>query len=295
MRIAFLILICMITSWPAKASWNLNNDYLSKITETEFETNVRFEDLDFSDRPEVTVWLEQMDQALDALPRLAVNLDLKLDHQGKVTALYLLYSEDNDNEELKDFLASLLESSFPLMPEAIDKSTVFNLDCSAMYLERQASVQSKMDLLNQKKQLAENSHIKLLEPEYIDYPRLGELMKFTYADQVFLARIIDVKKDFFDIELELIKDDSLKKVLQDQFYRIERSGKNSHDTCSVVLQSGLNHALSAGIFSAIGSHGLIPGVAALLGMSGTILQERERQESFDLVKGQTIKFKEIKT
>lgn len=134
----------------------------------------------------------------------------------------------------------------------------------------------------------------LIEPRFIDYPYIGEQLILKINNIKCTAIIVDIANDYFDILVAKSEETFLPKVLLDHAFRVQRSGENSHETCSVAIRSGLNSSLGASLM--LPTNVFILGLAALLGMSGAILQANEIQDSFNLEAGGDIsyKIKEIK-
>jgi hypothetical protein len=130
--------------------------------------------------------------------------------------------------------------------------------------------------------------LELLEPGYIDYPRIGETLVFQLNDSQhkgfkLYTHIISVEDQAMLVKLNRVND-----KLIDLVFRIDGPSKDSRSTLATVINSGLGSAIGAGISASVASNGIIPGVLALTNMTGTLMKEREELLSFNLVKGDEV-------
>ncbi len=300
-----LLLLFLSLTQPVNAlGYSEHISYLSKIMPSVSMSTSSFEDIDLASNPEVLLWLKDLDTKLDPnyLSTYDAELLLNFDKDGHISAISLNDLGISDLDKFQIFITKLQTLKANPLPAKINSEMMFKLDAKTLYIERNESYLTK---LNAQSSVSKNSEfdpaqllsyfqanpsviLELVEPNYIDYPYIGETLVFLlndphYKGSKLYTNIINIQSNAMLVQLNRVGD-----KLIDLVFRIDRPSKNSRSTLATVINSGLGSALGAGITASVASHGIIPGVLALTSMAGTTMKERDELLSFNLVKGDKV-------
>jgi len=134
---------------------------------------------------------------------------------------------------------------------------------------------------------------KLIEPQFVDFPYLGESFNFLLDDSLMLkAKVMDLKPKAIWFRSSYAEHQGCPLHI-DLVFKVERPKTDSHDTCNVALASGLGAAVSADIPMSITTYGILPGALVIAGAVGAALQEHEQLKSFDFKHGDFLSLSDI--
>lgn len=288
MRITVLILL-VFCSLSVRAEFEYDQ-YLNKVVpgldqnKTEF-----FKNLDHD--AETLAWLEKVD-ALLKFGNYDASFFLNIGADGSITGIELEELRATDPEKFKSFIAKLISFKFPALPKDLH-DTVFNLDARTLYLDRKLEiVDQEKKVLKEKIQFADfdtaELNLKLEEPRYIDYPAVGEELIFSSDDgSIIRTKVLEVHKDGMRVIAHQIKKGDQVNHLN-LVFNVERPKNGSHRILKAALESSFAAATLAGAGASISSDGIMPGVFALMGMTGAVIEEHEKNRSFNFVRGDKI-------
>lgn len=308
MRLILSLTLVILVIQPALAlGYSEHILYLSKIIVPVTRQVSDFSDIDLSANPDLLSWLKDLDAKLNPCYLGTYDADLLLNFaaDGHIAAISVNVLREQNLDKFKSFIAKLQTLQAQPLPAEISLETVFKLNARMLYIERSESYLGKLNAESSKLNVQENpgfniaellnyfqanSEIKveLLEPGYIDYPRIGEALTFHLKDVQYkglklYANVISLEDKAMLVKLNRVGD-----KLIDLVFRIDRPSKDSRSTLATVINSGLGSAMGAGITASLASNGIIPGVLALTNMTGTLMKERGELLSFNLVKGDEV-------
>lgn len=295
--IAFIIFFCSFSFANAAFEYD---EYLEKILNRVDLRSEFFKNKDCDINAEL--WLEKVDSILDPdyLGTYDANFFISLNSDGTLSGIEIEELRETDQEKFKNFIASLLAFRFPELPVGM-QNYVFNLDARTLFIDRKIDqarlVKSDFSRFDsEKKELSFyefGNNFNLLKPSYVDRPAIGEEMLFSNSDGLLLkAKVIDVEKNSFKI-LAYKAEKEGNSFHINRTFKIESFKKGSQNTFKTVLDSGFGAATLSGLGSSVATDGIMPGALALMGMTGAVLQESEKNQSFDFVRGDKISLTEF--
>ena len=304
--INFLLLVIFIIQPVSALGYTEHINYLAKVIPEVSMSASSFADIDLTTNTELVSWLKDLDTKLNPrqLGTYGADFLLSFSTDGHINAISVSELREQNLDKFRFFIAKLQTVQAQPLPSKISSETVFKLDGHMLYLERN---ESYLKTVNGTRSTVNGSHVEfitselvnyfqssseirveLLEPGYIDYPRVGEALVFQLNDPQYkglklYAHIISIEDQAMLIKLNRANDKLINLV-----FKINRPSKDSRSTLVTVINSGLGSAMGAGLTASVASHGIVPGVLALTNMAGTLMQEREELLSFNLIKGDEV-------
>lgn len=268
-------------------------DYLSKTVEAVDDFSPRFSQTELTNHNDILLWLENIDSKLSVndLTNYDSELLISFANNGYINKISIAELNEDNFEKFKVLISKLENYKFAELPQSIDPNTVFKLDTSTLYLERNPSylkvqnleknnnrnVEENIKLLNGLKQI----EAELLKPNYIDYPNIGEILTLKInKDLIVNAKVIQQSNKSITVSIKQIDN-----RLVNWLFTINKPHKDFHSSGSRILASGLSAAASAGIAGSISSYGILPGALGIASSLGTALKEINDQVSFNLSRG----------
>jgi hypothetical protein len=131
--------------------------------------------------------------------------------------------------------------------------------------------------------------LELIEPSYVDYPEIGELLVFKLKqDQYLKATVAAIDSKSLLLKLVSLEQGS-NKEFDDVFLRIARPIKDKQELVATIIGSTMASALSAGILSSTMSYGIVPATLAVASMTSTLIKSKQQLLSFNLSRGDKVR------
>lgn len=291
-----LILILVLCLQPVSASYSEHLEYLSKLVNPVSGLSPEFNQLDLDQ--ESIAWLNQLDRELDPskFGTYDASLLLNFDRAGYISAITLanLNSVSGNLDDFSSLIAKLLTIHAGQLPKKIDTATVFRLDTSLLFVDRKlvrrtdtAAVRVVApDLITS---LSSEMELELIEPSYVDYPEIGELLVFKLKqDQYLKATVAAIDSKSLLLKLVSLEEGS-NKEFDDVFLRIARPIKDKQELVATIIGSTMASALSAGILSSTMSYGIVPATLAVASMTSSMIKSKQQLLSFNLSRGDKVR------
>lgn len=291
-----LILILVLCLQPVSASYSHHLEYLSKLVNPVSSLSPEFNQLDLDQ--ETITWLNQLDRELDPskFGTYDASLLLNFDRAGYISAITLanLNSTSGNLDDFSSLIAKLLTIHTGQLPMQIATDTVFRLDASLLFIDRKlvrridtAAVRVVApDLITS---LSPEMELELIEPSYVDYPEIGELLVFKLKqDQYLKATVAAIDSKSMLLKLVSIEEGS-NKEFDDVFLRMARPIKDKRELVATIIGSTMASALSAGILSSTMSYGIVPATLAVASMTSTMIKSKQQLLSFNLSRGDKVR------
>ncbi|MDA0771622.1 MAG: hypothetical protein O3C63_01630 [Cyanobacteria bacterium] len=247
---------------------------------------------------ESIAWLNQLDRELDPskFGTYDASLLLNFDRAGYISAITLanLNSVSGNLDDFSSLIAKLLTIHAGQLPKKIDTATVFRLDTSLLFVDRKlvrrtdtAAVRVVApDLITS---LSSEMELELIEPSYVDYPEIGELLVFKLKqDQYLKATVAAIDSKSLLLKLVSLEEGS-NKEFDDVFLRIARPIKDKQELVATIIGSTMASALSAGILSSTMSYGIVPATLAVASMTSSMIKSKQQLLSFNLSRGDKVR------
>ena len=286
----------MLCLQPVSASYSEHLEYLSKLVNPVSGLSPEFNQLDLDQ--ESIAWLNQLDRELDPskFGTYDASLLLNFDRAGYISAITLanLNSVSGNLDDFSSLIAKLLTIHAGQLPKKIDTATVFRLDTSLLFVDRKlvrrtdtAAVRVVApDLITS---LSSEMELELIEPSYVDYPEIGELLVFKLKqDQYLKATVAAIDSKSLLLKLVSLEEGS-NKEFDDVFLRIARPIKDKQELVATIIGSTMASALSAGILSSTMSYGIVPATLAVASMTSSMIKSKQQLLSFNLSRGDKVR------
>ena len=286
----------MLCLQPVSASYSQHLEYLAKLVDPVTSLSQEFNQLDLDQ--ESIAWLNQLDRELDPskFGTYDASLLLNFDRAGYISAITLanLNSASGNLDDFSSLIAKLLTIHTGQLPMQIATDTVFRLDASLLFIDRKSvrvtdiatETQAPTDLMTG---LLPQMELELIDPSYVDYPEIGELLVFKLKqDQYLKATVAAIDSKSMLLKLVSIEE-GLNKEFDDVFLRISRPIKDKRELVATIIGSTMASALSAGILSSTMSYGIVPGALALASMTSTVIKSKQELLSFNLSRGDKVR------
>lgn len=276
-------------------------NYINKITGTTSISAKNIWEISYSTT--IENWLSENEKILDKeiTTKYQSRLVISIDQTGNISGIELLDLEEKDFNKFKNLIAQLINIQFSPIPEfATNKGVKLILDTDLLFFERQAldylsdedqfkiqaTKQNSINELISKIQTKENLKAELLNPDFMDYPRIGEELSFKLEDgTVMKAHISNIARSKLLLEVHQLEYEQ-ERINTKLNFIVKNT--NSKNFTRELLNSALNTAIQGGILNGISSYGIVPGTLAIAGASGKALQLKDTTASFNWSKGDTI-------
>lgn len=281
-------------------------NYINKITGASSNSAKNIWEISYL--PAIENWLIENEKILDKeiTIKYKSRLVISINQSGSITGIELLDLKEKDFNKFKDLIAQLNNIQFTSLEEFVSNEDLkLILDTDLLFFERQAinylsnedQFRTKpirpnnINELVSKIQTRENLKAELLNPDFMDYPRIGEELSFKLEDgTVMKAHISNISRSKLLLEVHQLKyeQESINTKLN---FIVKNT--NSKNFTRELLNSALNTALQGGILNGISSYGIVSGTLAIAGASGKALQLNDTTASFNWSKGDTIVLEKI--
>ncbi|MBT6842689.1 MAG: hypothetical protein HOA17_02690 [Candidatus Melainabacteria bacterium] len=289
--LALVIVFCL---QAVSASYSEHLEYLSKLVNPVSGLSPEFNQLDLDQ--ESIAWLNQLDKQLDPskFGTYDASLLLNFDRAGYISAISLENLNEARIDDFSSLIAKLLTIQAGQLPKKIDTATVFRLDTSLLFVDRKLVRRSDTaavrvvtpDLITS---LPAAMELELIEPSYVDYPEIGELLVFKLKqDQYLKATVAAIDSKSLLLKLVSLEQGS-NKEFDDVFLRIARPIKDKQELVATIIGSTMASALSAGILSSTMSYGIVPATLAVASMTSTLIKSKQQLLSFNLSRGDKVR------
>ena len=276
--LALVIVFCL---QAVSASYSEHLEYLSKLVNPVSGLSPEFNQLDLDQ--ESIAWLNQLDKQLDPskFGTYDASLLLNFDRAGYISAISLENLNEARIDDFSSLIAKLLTIQAGQLPKKIDTATVFRLDTSLLFVDRKLVRRSDTaavrvvtpDLITS---LPAAMELELIEPSYVDYPEIGELLVFKLKqDQYLKATVAAIDSKSLLLKLVSLEQGS-NKEFDDVFLRIARPIKDKQELVATIIGSTMASALSAGILSSTMSYGIVPATLAVASMTSTLIKSKQQ-------------------
>lgn len=298
MAILTLLSNCLMT----RAYYSDHQAYLNKLISQPQNIEKTFVDYDNQNNFSIKNWLEKVDRQLNPqIFNYRGDFKFQLSQDGSIKTLAIDKLEEDDLVKFKSFLNNLLALRLPILPKDISEDTIFDLDGDLLYIRRKfhetllktgftslASSESVLKNTIDELKLKRELKLKLIKPNFLDYPNLGEELVFQdHNDLFFYAYVEELSKREIKLKFYKVANDK-NSMATDLAFKVERPKENSQISCNVVLSSGFAAGSQIGVGNAIASYGVIPGALTVLGMFGATLQEFETEKSYSFGRGDLV-------
>lgn len=305
-RLLGIILLGVLINSPATALLELSfyQNYLAKlIASRPAELSYKFfANYNWDHDPQVQSWLKQLDQDLQQLREFAYVADLAIVFaaDGSIKFLDLENITEQDFDKFKNLITKLSDFRTQALPESLREDLwVYDLDAKWLYVARNVvpePVKKLDDPIIQATlpdlKLDQQYTVKLLEPEFVDYPVIGQAILLQLDRNILDAKVWQVDKQHIYLDVHRILDinnqNPINLFAQQLVLSIDRPKNNSHEVLSTVIVSGLNFASQAGLQTSMASYGILPVGLAVVGMGAAVLKNNEEQLSFGLSRGDSL-------
>lgn len=302
--VMILIIFCLMSN-PVTASLTEFQQYLSKlIAPVDISRGDSFATHQVSASEQD--WLDEVDARFEAmsLDKHDAKFAMSFAEDGSVRALSLLSCAPNLSlGDFRSLVANLMAIRVPSLPATIRTYTVFELDANWSYVDRPSHEPIAMTA-NYSENLSntgfeqilrlisssKNTKVKLDYPNYIDYPYVGQLLKFRLESnpQILLrAYVLNVQNSHLQIKVEEISNLS-NKLITDLSFEIERPSIEFRDLSAKMLGTAISSAATAGVTGAVLTNGIAPGALAVLGATAILAQEHVEEKPYYLSKGDEV-------
>lgn len=289
--LALVIVFCL---QAVSASYSEHLEYLSKLVNPVSGLSPEFNQLDLDQ--ESIAWLNQLDKQLDPskFGTYDASLLLNFDRAGYISAISLENLNEARIDDFSSLIAKLLTIQAGQLPKKIDTATVFRLDTSLLFVDRKLVRRSDTaavrvvtpDLITS---LPAAMELELIEPSYVDYPEIGELLVFKLKqDQYLKATVAAIDSKSLLLKLVSLEEGS-NKEFDDVFLRIARPIKDKQELVATIIGSTMASALSAGILSSTMSYGIVPATLAVASMTSSMIKSKQQLLSFNLSRGDKVR------
>ncbi len=271
-------------------------------------------------------WLTENEKILNQkiTTKYKSRLVISINSSGDITGIEVLDLKEKDFNKFKNLIAEISDIKFAALPKelSVNADLKLILDTDLLFFERQAinylsdedqfkighirpvakvkleqkqvfqkDQSNNINELIGKIQATENLKAKLISPDFMDYPRIGEELSFKLEDgTVMKAHISNIARTKLLLEVHQLKyeQESINTKLN---FIVKNT--NSKNFTRELLNSALNTALQGGILNGISSYGIVPGTLAIAGATGKALQLNDTTASFNWSKGDTIVLEKI--
>ncbi len=305
-------------------------NYLAKlINQSSSEKLYDFNELNYD--AAISKWLEDLDAELNRLnlPSLNADFEFTLNRRGNVISLQILELREDKPQVFRDFSSAFLSFKAPALPESIPENTKFKINARWSYVDRANDLELSDDAFSLSASKADiafsdydaklefpdspaspkasqlenllvsmanekNFALTLIEPRYIDFPRVGEKIVFRVDDglekpAIFQGRIIKTGKRDMEILTSKIKFLDGSTATKDLLWRAEAKMLDKGANLRASMTSGAMTWLAmVDISTAISTKGIAPGAAIVLGMVSGWRKENDKVHSFNLKRNDTI-------
>lgn len=298
-------------------SWQRSDfeTYLSKYISSPDSDGLYFTKLYLND--EIEKWLEKVDYDLSnksKIPSFDSDFEFTLDEDGYVSSMNVIDLRDDNVDKFKDFVSAFTEWQAPVIPGTLPANTKFIINGKWLYVDRSFDIEEEANITKLtvaksesiKEEFVsaldsmEEAEIRLVSPEYIDFPHIGELINFELVSQGipqydghpagFSGRIVNVKGKKIDILTSKIDLGNGEVLTKDVLWSIKAKTPDAASNMIASVSTGALIGMSTvGISAGISTNGIATGAGAALGVIAGLLKERERIPSLNLEQGETIK------
>lgn len=305
----FIMSLCLFVALESSADSYIPkarySNYLAKMINSQLNKDAFIYDFkQIKYDAEINAWLESLDSALDTrrLPRLDADFELILSKDASIEALKLLEIREDNFEKFREFSANIMDLKLPALPESMPAYTKFRLHTKWMYIDRNTSGLSlaEDEIFDfDRAQLAKSYSIKdlkegesieavLIEPGFIDYPRIGEQLKFELPElkAKAQARVIDVNNKEAKLLVNKFSLDNGALINKEQLYVLKQQNEDAAANYAEAMVNNAAYMMNiVGIGPAISTNGIAVGAAIALGMGTGALKEYKQAYSFNISKG----------
>lgn len=295
MKRYLLLMIFVFCVHPVVAKNNdIYNTYLEKIFVNDFNDKNHFAKQFLS--KELVQWLEKTDAMLNTntLPTYKASFVFSLDKFANLDGLQLLSDHEHDFLAFKKFVAEFMNIEFPRAHFDLT-DFVFQLDGQSLYIFRldankvyKASiVKTKNNLQNKLANL--NTNFTLYQPSFLDYVFLGQKIKFKNDQDLFFdCFVTDFTKTKINLRAYQVYDALAKKSIDFQFQLEQKKQKENFANYAAAMFAS---ALKISLLDSYASYGIAPASLAVMGLTGEILLENDKEIAFSLEKGDKLNLK----
>lgn len=273
---------------------DLYNTYLEKIFINDFNNKNLFTKQFLS--KELLQWLEKTDLLLNTntLPTYKATFVFSLDKFANLDGLQLLSDQEHDFLAFKKFVAEFMNIQFPRAHFDLT-DFAFKLDGQSLYIHRfdankvyKASiVKTKNNLQNKLANL--NTNFTLYKPSFLDYIFLGQKIKFKNDQDLFFdCFVTDFTKSKINLRAYQVYDALEKKSIDFKFQLEQKKQKENLANYAAAMFAS---ALKISLLDSYTSYGIAPASLAVMGLTGEILLENDKEIAFSLEKGDKLNLK----